>query len=140
MPFLVFWEDNFCLKCSLNQLSFYAYFLFAWFRVQVLDFILYYFVQFLKFSGHQFLLSIIFYVFLYKYRKSSFGNVKIGIFSYPDHILVGIQDFQAKLGESRWKSGWTVGKKINLTMKILYRGSFNSYTSSNNITYAINSL
>ena len=26
MPFLVFWEDNFCLRCSLNWLPFYASF------------------------------------------------------------------------------------------------------------------
>lgn len=28
------------------------------------------------------------------------GQVKIGFFSYPDGILGGIQDFQAKSGES----------------------------------------
>ena len=73
-------RGQFLSKMFTKSIVILSLFLFAWFWVQVLDFILYYFVQFLKFSGHQFLLSIICYVFLYKYRKSSFGNVKIGIF------------------------------------------------------------
>ena len=73
-------RGQFLSKMSTKSIAILCLFLFAWFRVQVLDFILYYFVQFLKFSGHQFLLSIICYVFLYKYHKSSFGNVKIEIF------------------------------------------------------------
>ena len=46
-PFLVFWEDKFCPKCSLNQLSFLCLFLLAWLRVEEVNFILY-FVRFLK--------------------------------------------------------------------------------------------
>ena len=46
-PFLEFWEDKFCPKCSLNQLSFLCLFLLAWLCVEVVDFILY-FVRFLK--------------------------------------------------------------------------------------------
>ena len=53
---------------------------------RVFDFILH-FVRFLKFSGYQFLLSILCYVFLYKYIISSFENIKtdfkIGIFPIP---------------------------------------------------------
>ena len=52
-------------------------------------------------------------VYLYKYNKNSFENIrtdiKIGNFSYPDRILAGIQDFQAKSGESqRDRDSWTV--------------------------------
>ena len=36
-PFLVFWEDKFCPKCSLNQLSFLCLFLLAWPRVEVVN-------------------------------------------------------------------------------------------------------
>ena len=80
-------------------------FSFAWFRVQVLDFILYYFVQ-LKFSGHQFLLGIICYVFLYKYRKSSFGNIKIGIF-FPTLITYW-------LGFRIFKQNWENPNEIGM--------------------------
>ena len=41
-PFLAFWEDTYCLKHSLNQLSFLCLFLFAWLLVQVLNFIVYF--------------------------------------------------------------------------------------------------
>ena len=39
---------------------------------------------------------------VYKYHKNSFENVRCQNwdFSYPDCILIVIQDFQAKLGES----------------------------------------
>ena len=46
-PFLVFWEDKFWLKCSLNRLSCLCLFLFAGLRVEVPEFILY-FLRFLK--------------------------------------------------------------------------------------------
>ena len=52
-------------------------------------------------------------MYLYKYNKNSFENIKtdikIGDFSYPDRILAEIQHFQAKSGESqRGRDGWTV--------------------------------
>ena len=115
-------RGQFLSKMSAKSIVILCLFLFAWFRVQVLDFILYYFVQFLKFSGHQFLLSIICYVFLYKYHKSSFGNVKIEIFFLPWSHIGRDSGFSSKIGRIPMKSGWTVGKKINLTMKILYWG------------------
>ena len=51
-------------------------------------------------------------MFLCIYHKNSFENLKQmskSGFSYSDHMLVWIQDFQAKLGESRqdW-DGWTI--------------------------------
>ena len=52
-------------------------------------------------------------VFLCIYPKNSFDNIKTcqnHDISYPDCILVRIQDFQATLGES-WSdlgAGWTV--------------------------------
>ena len=103
-PFLVFWEYNFSLKCSLNRLSFLRLsVIFPWFRLQVtwLDVILIFCAVLKVFcasvSGK--------YVFLYKYRKNSFGKnhnrCQNRDFSYPDRILVGIRDFQAKSGESR---------------------------------------
>ena len=116
-------RGQFLSKMFTTSIVILCLFLFAWFRVQVLDFILQYFVQFLKFSGHQFLLStLICYVFLYKYRKSSFGNVKIGIFFLPWSHIGRDSGFSSKTGRIPMKSGWTVGKKINLTMKILYWG------------------
>ena len=42
-------------------------------------------------------------MFLHRYHKNTFGNIRTGqnwVFSYPDGILGGIQDFQAKSGES----------------------------------------
>ena len=52
-------------------------------------------------------------VYLHKHNENSFENIrtdiKIGDFSYPDRILAGIEDFQAKSGESqRDRNGWTV--------------------------------
>lgn len=39
-------------------------------------------------------------------------------FSYPDHILVGIWDFQTKLGESwRDREGWTVYSQYKMKIK-----------------------
>ena len=106
MPFLVFWEENFWLKCSLNWLSFLCLFMFAW---QVLNFIIY-FVPFLKFSAHQFQLSIICCVFLYKCHKNSLEKskqmiVKIGIFQSRSYIG---QDsgFSSKIRRILTKSGW----------------------------------
>ena len=56
-------------------------------------------------------------MYLYKYNKNSFENIKtdikIGDFSYPDRILAGIQDFQAKSGKSqRDRDSWTVWVKL----------------------------
>lgn len=42
-------------------------------------------------------------MFLHRYHKNSFGNIRKGqnwVFSHPDGILGGIQDFPAKSGES----------------------------------------
>ena len=42
-------------------------------------------------------------MFLHRYHKNSFGNIGKGqnwVFSHPDGILGGIQDFPAKSGES----------------------------------------
>ena len=98
-------RGQFLSKMSTKSIVILSLFLFAWFWVQVLDFILYYFVQFLKFSGHQFLLSIICYVFLYKYRKSSFGNVKIGIFFLPWSHIGRDSGFSSKIGRIPMKIG-----------------------------------
>ena len=63
MPFLDFWEDNFCLKYLLYRLSFFCLFLFAWLCVQLLDFILYFRYFFLSFQdisiGVLFLLGVL---------------------------------------------------------------------------------
>ena len=42
-------------------------------------------------------------MFLHRYHKNSFGNIGTGqnwVFSHPDGILGGIQDFPAKSEES----------------------------------------
>ena len=104
-------RGQFLSKMSTKSVVILCLFLFAWFRVQVLDFIII-----------LFLLSIICYVFLYKYHKSSFGNVKIEIFFLPWSHIGRDSGFSSKIGRIPMKSGWTVGKKINLTMKILYWG------------------
>ena len=63
-------------------------------------------------SGYPFQKSILYYVFVYNYYKNSFGKqnrCQNRDFSYPDRILVGIRDFQAKSGRSRHsQNGWTV--------------------------------
>ena len=100
-PFLVFWEDKFCPKCSLNQLSFLCLFLLAWLRVEVVNFILYKLCGFWNCSGYHFQLSILCVVSLYEYHKNSFENFRTTVcrnlkFSYPERILIGIRDFRAK--------------------------------------------
>ena len=75
-PFLVFWEDKFCPKCSLNQLSFLCLFLLAWLRVEVVNFILYKLCGFWNCSGYHFQLSILCVVSLYEYHKNSFENFR----------------------------------------------------------------
>ena len=114
ITFLVFWEDNFWLKCSLNWLSFLCLFIFAW---QVLNFIIY-LVPFLKFSAYQFQLSIICYVFLYKCHKNSLEKskqmtVKIRIFPVLIVYWSGFRIFKQNqknpdeigmVGQSVWPS------------------------------------
>ena len=77
---------------------------------------------FLKYSGYQFQSSILRYVFLYKYHKfiwkyqNSFQNQD---FSYPDRILVGIRDSQAKSGwlDSLNRQGYEWPPKSQLYME-----------------------
>ena len=100
--FLVFWEDKFCPKCSLNQLSFLCLFLLAWLRVEVVNFILYKLCGFWNCSGYHFQLSILCVVSLYEYHKNSFENFRTTVcqnlkFSYPKRILIGSRDSRAKL-------------------------------------------
>ena len=76
MPFLVFWENKFCSKCSLIQLSFLCLFLLAWLREEVVDFILYKLCSFWNCSGYHFQLSILCVVSLYEYHKNSFENFR----------------------------------------------------------------
>ena len=83
-PFLVFWEDKFCPKCSLNQLSFLWLFLLTWLRVEVVDFILYKSCGFWNYSGYHFQLSILCLVSLYEYHKNSFENFRaVEIWNFP---------------------------------------------------------
>ena len=84
-PFLVSWEDKFCPKCSLNQLSFLCLFLLAWLRVEVVNFILYKLCGFLNCSGYHFQLSVLCVVSLYEYHKNSFKNFRttVEIWKFP---------------------------------------------------------
>ena len=79
-PFLVFWEDKFCPKCSLNQLSFLCLFLLAWLRLEVVNFILYKLCGFWNCSGYHFQLSILCVVSWYEYHKNSFENFRTTFF------------------------------------------------------------
>ena len=63
---------------------------------------------FWKFSGYQFQLSIgsVMFGVIHGIIKNSFENLRTDVkividFSYPDRILIGIRDFQAKSDESR---------------------------------------
>ena len=99
--FLVIWEDKFCPKGSLNQLSFLCLFLLAWLRVEVVNFILYKLCGFWNCSGYHFQLSILCVVSLYEYHKNSFENFRTTVcrnlkFSYPERILIGIRVFREK--------------------------------------------
>ena len=84
-PFLVFWEDKFCPKCSINQLSFLCLFLLAWLRVEVVNFILYKLCGFWNCSGYHFQLGILCVVSLYEYHKNSFENFRttVEIWNFP---------------------------------------------------------
>ena len=83
-PFLVFWEDKFFPKCSLNQLSFLWLFLLTWLRVEVVDFILYKSCGFWNYSGYHFQLSILCLVSLFEYHKNSFENFRaVEIWNFP---------------------------------------------------------
>ena len=96
-PFLVFWEDKFCPKCSLNQLSFLCLFLLAWLRVEVVNFILYKLCGFWNCSGYHFQLSILCVVSLYEYHKNSFENfrtVEIWNFPIPNSYWSGFGIFE----------------------------------------------
>ena len=110
-PFLVFWEDNFCPKCSLNQLSFLCLFLMAWLRVEVVNFISYKLYSFWNCSGYHFQLSILCVVSLYEYHKNSFENFRttVEIWNFPIPNAYHIhQDsgFSSKIGRTPTKSGW----------------------------------
>ena len=97
VPFLVFWEDNFCLNCSLNQLSFSYFFMFVWLHIQVLDLFYILCTGLFKFSGYQFQLSILCWVFLHKNHENSLENirtdVKIGIFPILIPYWLGFRIF-----------------------------------------------
>ena len=92
-----------------------------WLLVQVLvDFILY-FLQFLMFSGYQFqlIISSIRYSCINIIGidlKTSEQMSKSGFFCYPDHMLVGIRNFQAN-GENPDEIGM-VGKSRNCDVNI----------------------
>ena len=83
--FLVIWEDKFCPKGSLNQLSFLCLFLLARLRVEVVNFILYKLCGFWNCSGYHFQLSILCVVSLYEYHKNSFENFRttVEIWNFP---------------------------------------------------------
>ena len=80
---------------------------------------------FLKYFGYQFQLSILCYVFLYKYHKfiwkyqNRFQNLD---FSYPDRILAGIRDSQARSGwfrQSENRASWAAPNKTYNRVAVL---------------------
>ena len=98
-PFLVFWQDKFCPKCSPNKLSFFCLFLLAWHRVaEVVNFILYKLCGFWNCSAYHFQLSILYVVSLYEYHKNSFENfrttVEIWNFPIPNAYWSGFRIFE----------------------------------------------
>ena len=95
MPFLVFWENKFCSKCSLIQLSFLCLFLLAWLREEVVDFILYKLCSFWNCSGYHFQLSILCVVSLYEFIGKFQNNCRNLKFSYSESILIRIWDSRA---------------------------------------------
>ena len=96
--FLVFWEDKFCPRCSLNQLSFLSLFLLAWLRAEVVNFTLCKLCGFWNCSGNHFQLSILCVVSLYEYHKNSFENfrttVEIRNFPIPNAYWSGFGIFE----------------------------------------------
>ena len=103
-PFLVFWEDKFCQKCSLNQLSFLCLFLLAWLRVEVVNFILYKLCGFWNCSGYHFQLSTLCVVSLS--LKISERLSKSEIFLSRTHIDRDSGQFSSKIGRTPTRSGW----------------------------------
>ena len=106
MPFLVFWENNFCLIYLLNRLPFLCLFLFARCQVQV---ILFYILRpFFMFSGYHVQLRTLWTlgVCIRIHLKIPELMSKSGFFLSYWHIGL---DFQAKSGEYQWnQDGWTV--------------------------------
>ena len=113
MPFLVFWEDNFKLKCSLNRLSFICLFLFTMLCVHSTPINFIFCSVYKVFCTSVSVISKLVYsviiVFLYKYHKNSFENiktdVKIGIFA----ILIACWSefrFSRKTWRITTKSEW----------------------------------
>ena len=82
-PFLAFWEDKFCPKCSLNQLSFLCLFLLAWLGVEVVNFILYKLCGFWNCSGYHFQLRQLVYS-VWCHCMNSFENFRtVEIWNFP---------------------------------------------------------
>ena len=116
-------RGQFCLKCSLNQLSVSCLFMFVFEN---------------NGAGYQFQLQ--YTLFLYKYHKNSYEiseMSKSGFFLSRSHIeLVGIRDFQAKQGESRRnRDGWTVW-----SLDILLYRSFATLKCEHNAIFLSNGL
>ena len=114
-------RGQFCLKCSLNQLSVSCLFMFVFEN---------------NGAGYQFQLQ--YTLFFYKYHKNSYeiSEMSKSGFSYPDQILVGIRDFQAKQGESRRdRDGWTVW-----SLDILLYRSFATLKCEHNAIFLSNGL
>ena len=110
MPFLVFWEDKFCPKCSLSQLSFLCLFLLAWLRVEVVNFILYKLCCFWNCSGYHFHLSINSVwchcmSIIRKFLKISEQLLKSEIFLSRTHIDRD-SGFSSKMRRTATRSGW----------------------------------
>ena len=100
MPFLVFWEDNFCLRCSLNWLPFYAYFYLPGFTYK------YSIILFYISCGFKSFLDISF-SWVYSLGKIR-TDVKIRIFLSRLHIGLD-SGFSSKIGRipQNWDD-WTV--------------------------------
>ena len=110
MPFLVLWEDKFCPKCSLNQLSFLCLLLLAWLQVDVVDFILYKLCGFWNCSEYHFQLSILCVVSLYEFVIRIHLKISEQL-SNPEIFLSRTRidrdsGFSSKIGRTPTRSGW----------------------------------
>jgi len=119
MPFLVFWEQNFCLKCSLNRLWFLCIFLFGWLLIQVFDFIYFcaVFKVFQCISFHYMFSDMFSFISIIRIHFKMSEQISKFFLSWLNN-MVKIRDFQANSRESLWNwDVWTVCKLIQYYQK-----------------------
>ena len=121
MPFLVFWEDNFCRRCSLNWLPFYAYFYLPGFMYK-------YSILFYISCGFKSFLDISF-SWVYSVGKIR-TDVKNRVFPIPIAYWSGCGIFKQNW-ENPTKLGWLDSLYMRAEAEVAARGVWGHATIEN---------